>query len=281
MSTQYYGVTPVGGDLLLTGEKQSFWARRSEDGGIVLGPPTGPRGNLWQGCVMDDRVWLTKRGHTCWGAADGGFGCDEANGPAETGAELDYTDVICSPDAGSIFLGQLVRGGLLEVDTRAKAERFHPVMTGFNLQAVPGRDGRIVGITTSRLFVFDPKGDAVLDEQPAGIVAMGVDVCAADDAVAVTDFTGRLRLFQRSGEGYALLAGVQLPAPRRVAFSPACDRIIVTSGDDRHVYLVRRSDLVVMREYRLGPGLRDVTFLDDKTAAAVDACTINLLDASP
>jgi hypothetical protein len=278
--TRYYSATPVSAQrMLVTGERRSFWADREADA-VRLTPTTGPLGNLWQGCLKGETLWLTKRAHVCSTTGPDAFACPDVAGPPELGPELDYTDVICG-EGDAVYLGQLVRGGMLELTTSTGTTRWHPVMPGLNLQMVPRRDGRIVGITTSRLFVFDPRGDTLLEDQPAGIVAMGVDLCPSDDAIAVTDFTGRLRLFDRQGEGYAFRAGVSLPAPRRVAFSPGCDRLLVTSGDDRHAFLLRRSDLSIVRTYQLGPGLRDVTFLDEKTAAAVDGCTVNLLNAAP
>jgi hypothetical protein len=140
----------------------------------------------------------------------------------------------------------------------------------------------LLGITTGRFVVFDPNTDRVLEEHPAGIVAMGIDVCNVDDGVVITDFTGRVRLFDRGPDGrYRFRAGTAFSAPRRVAFSPSCELVAVTSGDDRHASLLRRSDLSVVRTWSLGPGLREQLFLDDKTLASVDACTVSFLSASP
>jgi hypothetical protein len=282
VGTRYYSATPVSAELMLvTGDRHAFWARRGADGSVRLGAEAGPRGNLWQGCTRDDTVWLTKRGMACWAKPSGDSGCVDAPGPPELGLELDYSDVVCNRASDSLYLGQLLRGGVLEVTPQSGATLWHPVMPGLNLQLVPRSDGKLVGITTSRLFVLDPQTDAVRVDEPAGAVAMGVDVCPADDAAVVADFAGRVRLFDRSGEAYVFRAGIALPAPRRVAFSPGCDRIVVTSGDDRSVFVLRRLDLSLLRTYRVGPGLRDVTFLDEKTAVAVDGCTVNLLDAAP
>jgi hypothetical protein len=288
---RYYAVTPATPEhLLLTGERRSFWVLRGPDGTMRLGPPLmGMTANLWQGCVRDGRAWLTARAvGVCETPVPSGDGpaptpiCHPAPGSPDLGLELDYVDALCPAGRSTVYASQLLRGGYLELDPRTDATTWHPVVPGLNLQMVMRRDGRIVAITTGRLVVFDPASNQVLEEHPAGAVAMGVDVCATDDALAVTDFTGRVRLFER-GEGgrYRLRAGVFLPAPRRVAFSPGCDRLVVTSGDDRRAFLVRRSDLAVVRTYRLGPGLRDVVFVDDRHAAAADACTVSVLDAEP
>jgi hypothetical protein len=288
--TRYYAVTPATPErLLLTGESRSFWVRRTADGAMTLGPAVKPTANLWQGCVRDGAVWVTARGvGVCKLPIPSGEGepppptCYEAPGPPGLGLELDYVDALCPADRPTLYASQLLRGGYLELDPRTGRSAWHRVIPGLNLQLVARSDGRLVGITTSRLVVFDPNADRVLEEHPAGAVAMGLDVCAADQELAVTDFAGRLRLFERGPDGrYRFRAGVALPAPRRVAFSPGCERLLVTSGDDRHAFLLRRSDLAVLRRYRLGPGLRDVVFLDERNAAAADACTINLLDAGP
>jgi hypothetical protein len=282
LGTRYYGVTAVPPDLvLLTGERSSYWARRASDGSTRLGPAVGPRGNLWQGCLKGGKVWLTSRGRACTATPPSSFTCHDVPGPPELGEELDYTDILCSAPGDAVYLGQLVRGGLIEFEPATRASRFHPVMSGLNLQAVARSDGLIAGINTSRLFVYDPRSDRLVDDQAAGMVAMGIDVCAVDQSVVVADFVGRVRLFDWSDGRHRFRAGARLPAPRRVAFSPGCDRVVVTSGDDRHAYLLRRSDLSIVRAWKLGPGLRDVTFVDDHTVAVADGCTLTLLDASP
>jgi hypothetical protein len=206
--------------------------------------------------------------------------CHPAPGSPDLPLELDYVDAICPSDRPTIYASQLVRGGYLELDPETDATTLHRVVPGLNLQMVERADGRLVAITTARLCVFDTALDRVTEETVAGVVAMGVDVCQGDGALAVTDFTGRLRLFEPGIDGrYRFVAGVFLPAPRRVAFSPACDRLVVTSGDDRRVFLLRRAGLEVARTYRLGPGLRDVVFVDDRQVAAADACTVTFLDA--
>lgn len=284
---RHFSVTPVSPELfLLAGERGSYWVRR-DAGGARLGPGFRLRGNLWQGCVRGGKVWMAAKGRVCEAAIPTSLDeeprstCHDAPGPPGVGLELDYVDVLCPAGGSSVLVTQLVRGGMLEVEPATGASRWHPVMPGLNLQGVMRKDGRIVGITMSRLFVFDPQDDRVLEDQRAGLVAMGIDICAADDAVVVADFTGRVRLFEREDDGpYRLRGGVNVPAARRVAFSPDCARIVVTSGDDRHAHLIRRTDLAVLRAWNLGPGLRDVAFLDDRWAAAADACTVNLLDTT-
>jgi len=273
--TRYFGVTPLSDELaLLTGERRSFWVRRAA-AGTHLGAPLRLSGNFWQGCVRDGQAWLTARGRICRAAPAGDSECFVVPGPPAV--ELDYVDVVCSGEL--LYVSQLLRGGVVEFDPRTHASRWHPVIPGLNLQLVARNDGALVAITTSRLVVFDPRTDRVRSEQAAGIVAMGIDLCPKDDAVAIADFSGRVRVFDRAGDDYRFRAGVSLPAPRRIAFSPSCSHLVVTSGDDRHAYLLRRDDLQVVRRYTLGPGLRDVVFLDENTVAAADACTFNTLEA--
>jgi hypothetical protein len=288
--THYYAVTPATpGLFLLTGERHSFWVRREADGTATLGPQVRPTANLWQGCMRDGKVWVTARGVGICEVALPIEGepaaqpiCHEAPGSPSLGIELDYVDPICPANRPTVYASQLLRGGYLELDPRAGTTAWHPVVPGLNLQMVARADGRIVAITTGRLVVFDPDADQVLEEHAAGTVAMGIDVCDVDGAIAVTDFAGRVRLFERGPDGrYAFHMGTFLTAPRRVAFSPTCDRLVVTSGDDRRAFLLRRVDLQVVRTYQLGPGLRDVVFADDRDVAAADACTVTFLDAEP
>jgi hypothetical protein len=289
MVSRYYAVTPVRPDLvLLTGERRSFWVRREPGGAMRLGPPLSLGGNFWQGCVRDDSVWVTSHGHgLCEVPAPKGAQapaapiCHAAPGDPELGIELDYVDALCPPDRAAVYSSQLLRGGMLELDPPTGATRWHPVVPGLNLQTVARRDGKVVAITTGRLVVFDLGSDRVIEEHAAGVVAMGIDICPADDAVVVTDFTGRVRLFELGADGrYELRSGAFLPAPRRIAFSPTCDRVVVASGNDREAFLLRRADLEVVRSWRLGPGIRDLVFVDEGTVAVADACTVNLLDAS-
>ena len=67
-------------------------------------------------------------------------------------------------------------------------------------------------------------------------------------------------------------------APRRVAFSPDCAFLTLSSADDTTVEVLRRSDLSVVRRYALGPGLRDATYLDARRVGVVDACTVTIVE---
>lgn len=286
MVARYFGVTPFDkASMLVTGERRSFWAHYDANNKLFLGSPLTVRGNMWQGCVRDGSAWLTRRDFLCEvptpreGQGPGKETCYEVRGPAELGPELDYVDVVCPSYRPTVYVSQLVRGGYLEFDSKTGGTTFHSILPGMNLQLVERPDGMLAGITTSRLFLFDPKTDRVVEEHPAGAVAMGIDVCRSDNALVVTDFVGRVRIYEWGSDGhYHFVRGAFYPAPRRAAFSPDCSSIAITSGNDRNAFLLRRSDLGLLRSYRLGPGLRDIVFLDAERAAVVDACTVNVLD---
>ena len=283
----YYAVTPASSDrLLLTGTSRSFWVHRT--GAVAtLGDPLTTKANFWRGCVRDGSVWVASEWvGICELPIPAGdrpalpATCHPARGASNLGVEVDYVDPLCPPDRATVYSSQLLRGGYLELDPATEETTWHAVIPGLNLQMAARSDGLVVAITTGRLVVFDPRADRVLEEHAAGITAMGLALCNVDDRVAIADFTGRLRIFERDAEDgrYRFRAGVLLPAPRRVAFSPDCAHLVVTSGDDRHAFLLRPSDLTVLRAYELGPGLRDVTFVDDRTIASVDACTVSFID---
>ncbi|MFT3711203.1 MAG: hypothetical protein QM817_26535 [Archangium sp.] len=278
VNTRYFSVTKLSDDVqLLAGERGAFWVHRTPAGATLGQPIPQLTGNFWEGCVRDGTVWISKRGRVC-SVSESKTTCQDAPGP-EDSLELDYVDVHCPPETRNVFVSQLLRGGVLEFDPESRAQTFHHVVDGLNLQLTrPRADGKLVGITTSKLVVIDPRDWTVSQTRAAGVVAMGVDLCPSDGALLVTDFTGRVRLLELDASGaYVVKRAVGVTAARRVAWAPGCERAIVTSGDDRHAYFLRRDDLSIEREFRLGPGLRDVTFLDAQTAAVADACTINYL----
>ncbi|MBL8913006.1 MAG: hypothetical protein JNM17_20090 [Archangium sp.] len=273
VSTRYFSVTSVSPSLqLLAGERKSFWVRDRKLGETLA----TLQGNFWEGCVRDGTAWLGKRGFVCE-ASEATQRCVEAPGPEDI--ELDYVDVYCASDSRRVYVSQLLRGGVLEFDPDSQKAELHEVIAGLNLQlAGPRADGVLLGITTTRFVVIDPKTWKVIEARSAGLVAMGIDVCAADGAALVTDFSGRVRLFERGADGaYRVTRATSVPAARRVAWAPGCQRALVTSGDDRHAFLLSR-ELKEERVFRLGPALRDVTFIDQHTAAVADACTVTYLE---
>lgn len=283
---RYYAVTPYRGELLLTGDRGSGWLVPRGDSRYAFGPPSVVHGNFWQGCSFGDALWLTKRSVFVRIERPGPDGAPERvtriGVPELLGGriELDLTDPICSRVTRTVFVGQLVRGDILELEPATGELRSHPA-GGFNLQLFERGDGLIAGIDSADLFVFDPGERRVVDRVPAGLTAIGLGVCARDGTAAVADMAGRLRVFELDERGrYRFARGVLLPAPRRVDFSPDCRLLAVGSGDDETVRVLDSETLRVERTYRLGPGLRDLTFLDDRRLAVVDACTVSFFDVT-
>jgi len=259
--------------------------RRQPDGGFALESPSAARGNLWQGCVAGRAVHFVKNRHF--------FRVErlpEGSSPPERFTdlpapdppgvvELDLAEPVCDPAHERLFATEVNSGGIREISLRDGTQRRTEV-GGFNLQYMRRSDGMLVGIDTARLVVFDPDARRVLERHAAGLGVMGIDVCLADDAVAITDMAGRVRVFERAPSGeYRFHAGVSLSAPRRIAFSPDCRMIGVTSADDHTVWSLRRADLTVARRYQVGPGLRDISFVGPRQMAVADACMATFLDA--
>jgi hypothetical protein len=278
----YYGLTPVDKDVaLLSGERHSFWLRRGKDG-LTFDKEAEVRGNLWQGCSLDGALWLAHRGELFRVEPPPSTQVTTTAMPAPAGiVELDLVDAICDPDAHLVYISELLGGGLRVFSTRDGAISRRSLSAGVNLQLTRRSDKNLVAIDMQKLLVYEPSSDRVLDRRAAGLAAMGIDLCPADDAVAVTDFAGRLRVFKRDQLGYAFERGTFLRAPRRVAFSPDCNFLAVTSGDDKTVWILRRKDLAVVRRYSVGPGLRDLVYLPSGELAVVDACTATQLDWGP
>jgi hypothetical protein len=282
--SRYYSVTPVDDDLaIVVGDRRSFWMTRRPGGGFALEQPSRARGNLWQGCVTGRTVHFTKKQHV-FVVERGEGGAPERftdlrlpDPPGVT--ELDLAEPACDPAHERVFVTEVNNGGIRAISLRDGSQRRFEA-GGFNLQYMRRGDGMLVGIDTARLVVFDPEAWRVVEQHPAGIAVMGIDVCPRDDAVAITDMAGRVRVFERAPSGeYRFHAGVSLFAPRRIAFSPDCRMIGVTSADDHTVWSLRRADLSIARRYRVGPGLRDLTFTGPRQMAIADACMATFLDA--
>ena len=63
-------------------------------------------------------------------------------------------------------------------------------------------------------------------------------------------------------------------APRRVAFSRDCSRLAVTSGDDRHVYIIDRATRQVIETHTAGPALREVAATGPREFSVTDICGV-------
>jgi hypothetical protein len=280
-ATRHYAITPVREGLaLFTSERASAWLY--VDGGEVeFGEPIRLSGNIWEGCIDHDEIWFAKRGllmHVVVSdeLAQSSVEEIEVPDPPDVPRELDFADAVCGLGEDRILVTEVVQGGIREIDPTTGAQ-VRTEIGGANIQALRRADDRVVGIDTARLFVFDPDERRVIWREAAGICVMGIDLCASDGRVAITDMAGRLRLFRPVGEGYELVDSIGLRAPRRVAFSPDCERLGVSSADDATVYVLELDPLEVVDSYTLGPGLRDLAFVGPRTLAVADACTVSVV----
>jgi hypothetical protein len=283
--TRYYAVTRFDERLaLVTGERNSRWLEARAEGGFVMREPSAVRGNLWQGCRLGRALVFTKNGRLfrVERQPDGTLPHErviETALPDAPGTpEYDLVEPVCDEANGRVFVSELVSGGLRELSVASGKQTRHQ-LGGFNLQYMLRRDGRLVGIDTARLIVYDPNTRRIEHQRAAGLGVMGIDLCTSDDAVAIADMTGRVRVFERDVAGtYQLRTSRAFTAPRRIAFSPDCTRLAITSADDRTVWLARRSDLATLRSHQVGPGLRDVAFLSPRLYAVADACSASFFD---
>jgi hypothetical protein len=233
--------------------------------------------------VLGRSIWLVKR-HRFFQVerlADGERVSETASPDPPGVTEFDFAEPACDAAKQRVFATELVSGGVRELSLRDGTIQRHQI-GGFNLQLMLRSDGLLVGIDTARLIVFDPDKDEVKHVRAAGLGVMGIDVCLSDDAVAVADMTGRVRLFERGTAGDYVLRGSRfVSAPRRIVFSPDCQVIAVTSADDRHVYALRRADLSTIHRFSVGPSLRDIAFTGPREVAVADACSATFLQVSP
>jgi hypothetical protein len=281
--TTYYGLTRFDASrLLLTGEDASWWLR-PEGSGLAVAGPAVVRGNLWTGAVGAERLWFTHTGSDLvevdpTHAGDPIHERREVRFPwGPDKSELDLLDAVYDADTDSLLSTEMVGGGLWQYARATKRARHHRV-GHFYLQAARRDDGQVVAIDTTDLYVFDPRTGAVSEALPVALGSGGLDVCGASGDVAVADYAGRIRLFSRDGTGrYRFTRSAATPAPRRVAFSPDCAFLTLTSADDTTVEVLRSRDLRVVRRYALGPGLRDATYLDARRVGVVDACTVTIV----
>lgn len=283
-ATRHYAITPVRDGLaLFTSERASAWLRLDDRGRATLDAPISLRGNIWEGCVDDGTVWLTKRGQILRvdvpdDLTRAAVTTLELPDPPDIPRELDFADVVCGLADHRLLVTEVVQGGVREVDPATGAQH-RIALGGANIQALRRGDGKIVGIDTARLFVLDPATHTLIWRGAAGVCVMGLDLCRADGRVALTDMAGRLRIFTRDGDGYTLTDSLALRAPRRVAFSPDCTHLAVTSADDTTVSVLTTAPLELRAEHSLGPGLRDLAFVAPRTVAVADACMVTTLDA--
>lgn len=287
----YHGINALGDDLvLLTGEGPndggmrdhtggrragSWWLRR-RDGRFEFEQPSDATGNLWRGCVLDGTIWMARANHIVGTRriGDGDGAHEEVRRLQFPSAEMDFGETACDPAHGRVFVTEAMMGGMWEVALAGGAPRRHAI--GGVILLPRGRfDGRVVLINNASLMVFSPDDERVVERLPAGLALIGFDVCRGDGSVAVADATGRLRIFRIGDDGhYAFAWGVSLFAPRRVAYSPDCSRIAVTSADDRRVYIVDAVAHRIADVFAAGPALREVAATGPREFSITDVCSM-------
>lgn len=277
---RYYSVTRLDDDtLLLVGERKvSWWLKRDpRSRRFRLERRSRVSANLWEGCVWGRTIWLTHGGRLfrVTRLPDGAAAPEKVQTyrfPKE--GEFDFLDAICDVPGGRVFATELMHGRLHELDVKTGAMRSRYLGSRIYVQMVRRSDGHLVGIDTAHLFVYDPERDRTVESTAAGLAAVGLDVCQHDGAAVVADMAGRVRLFERGAAGrYRFTRGALARSPRRVEFSTDCRLIGVTSADDRTVVVLRRRDLAEVARYRVGPSLRDLTFISARELVIVDACS--------
>ena len=71
-----------------------------------------------------------------------------------------------------------------------------------------------------------------------------------------------------------LFRSLSLFAPRRVAFSPDCSHIAVTSADDHRVFLVDGKARRLSHTFYAGPALQEVIATGPREFSVTDVCSI-------
>lgn len=287
----YHGINMIGDDLVfLAGEGPndggmrgksggrrvgSWWLRRT-DAGLEIELPSAATGNLWRGCLIDDTIWMVRSGRIVGvkRLPAGGGRHEEAFWIPVPSSDMDLLEAACDTAGHRIYVTEFFEGGLWEVALDGSEPRRHQI-GGVLLIPEWRFDGRLVLVDSSSLMVFDPHEDRVVERVPARLGGHGFDVCAANGSAAVADLSGRLRIFELDDASHYQFAwGVSVFAPRRVAFSPDCSHIAVTSADDHRVYIVDAAARRVTDVFHAGPALRDVAATGPREFSVSDVCSI-------
>jgi hypothetical protein len=287
----YHGINVLRDDLvLLTGEGSndgnmrdrtggrpggSWWLRR-RDGTVRFDVPSSATGNLWRGCLLDDTIWMARANLLVGVTRPAG---DESAGEQVTrlqipSRDMDFGETACDPEHRRVYITEALQGGMWEVTRAGGAPRRHQI-GGVILLPKRRFDGRLVLTSTASLIVFSPSDDRVTERLGAGVANIGFDICPADGTVAIADATGRLRVFALDAAGHYQFAwGVSLFAPRRVAYSPDCARLAVTSADDHSVNLIDTATHRVVDVFSAGPALREVVATGPREFSVADVCSM-------
>lgn len=291
----YHAVTPLTSRLwLLTGLEPdapllgiddrpdqgrggSWWLQDLGKAGLEVVGPSSVMGNLWRGCRLGDAIWVVRVRQLIRVKTQDGKQ-ESVEKVLLAMRDMDVSEVACDELRGMVYFGEATQGGLWRWSTR-EASWTRWDLGRLGLFSRVRSDGRLVVASTDELIVFDPDQGRIIESQPAGYFIHGLDVCAQDGRAIVADLGGRVRLFSLDETGsYRLAGSVGIPAARRVAFSPDCAFAAVTSFDDQTVRVIRVAGLEEERRFRVGPVVRDVTFVGPRRFVVADACTATVIE---
>ncbi|APR79842.1 Hypothetical protein A7982_05189 [Minicystis rosea] len=294
LAPAYFGIhTLADGSLLLTGEgvddgrlfgvvgggtsQTGSWLLRHHGDALEIAGPAEIRGNLWNSCTLKGETWLPRAGRIL--GITPGAGAPTVRTIRIPMEGFDAAGIACDPRSGKVLVMEALYGYIWEVSPDTGALERGAVSTGVGgLMKFRPSDGQLVIMQPNSLSVYAPAERRVVHRIRSGIAQMGFDICPLDGSLVTADFAGRVRVFSEDAtDGYRFSWGVSLFAPRRVAFSPDCTRIAVTSGDDEHVWIIDRAQRQVDITYSVGPSIRGIAFLSNDDVGVADACTVTSL----
>ena len=283
INPDYVGVSQLRPDEILlpaSGGRGSWWLRRT-DSGWMFEAPSKVNYAFWGGCLLDGELWLARPNFMMGVRRDAATGEESIRKVELPVKAMDFADVVCLPEDDRVLVTEALSGSAIwEVTTATEAVRRWPQdVGGIGSMARRGLGDQLLAGAGSDLVVYSLAREEVVERVPAGVQMFGgIDVCPSDGEVALGDVAGRVRFFNLDVQGhYRFDWGIALRGPRVVAYSPDCQYVAVTSWDDESVYLVDRKSRRRVETYRVGPALRDVTFLGPRELAVVDACTMSVM----
>ncbi len=287
----YHGINRIGDELVfLAGEGPhdgsmrgksggrrvgSWWMRRTDEG-LEFELPSSATGNLWRGCMIDETIWMVRAGRVVGvhRLPPGGQNYEKVHWIEVPSSDMDLLEAACDAARRRVYVTEFFDGGMWEVPLDGGLPRRHEI-GGVLLIPEWRFDDRLIVADSSSLMVFDTEAERIVDRTPARLGGHGFDLCPATGAAAVADLSGRLRIFELDEAGHYRFAwGVSAFAPRRVAYSPDCSRIGVTSADDHRVYLVDTSTRKVTDVFHAGPALREIAPTGPREFSVSDVCSI-------
>lgn len=188
--------------------------------------------------------------------------------------DMDFLDATCDPERGLVYVTEYLEGGIWEIDPKTRETKRYWVGGGM-LMPRWRSDGKLIVTNNGWLSVIEPSDFRVVERRPVALASLSTDVCERDGSIAVTDVTGRMRVFEIDESGkYQFAWGIHIFAPRRAAFSEDCSRIAVTSADDRRLFIVDADKKQIVDIFEVGPALREVVATGPREFSASDVCSM-------